>query len=833
MDTILLLAILVIVIILLTNINSKFQQLQDTVYRLHERINELKNDLSSKSVQDISKVSSEIRNESVPVSKPIVEEKIIEKPIEVIEKTPEIIPVIESVKVEIKEEIRHHIPIVEPEQPRAPEKSWFETFKENNPDLEKFIGENLINKIGILILVLGISFFVKYAIDKEWINETARVGIGILAGSLVMGVAHKLRQNYKAFSSVMVAGAISIFYFTIAIAFHDYHLFSQTVAFAIMVVITAFSTFVSVNYDRQELAVLSLIGGFAVPFMVSTGAGNYVVLFVYIAILNIGILGIAYYKKWNLVTILSFAFTYLLFSSWYYKELYADKLPHQGALAFATLYYFIFSIVVVLNNVRRKGEFSNIDYFMIIANTFVYFGLGMGILHNWGIEFKGLFTLSLAIYNLIYATILFKKFGLDKNAVYLLIGLVLTFVTLTIPIQFEGNQITLFWSAEAVLLFWLSQKSKISLFKLGAMVVQFLSIISLIIDWDKQYRFSNNELSIILNPIFITGIVVLASLIGTYFLMKKENESASIFKIDFDPVFYRNGITWVALILGYFVGIFEIIHQSGQHIENASSALSLSVGYHFIFSTVFVFFGLKSKEELVQKLATILAMINIALYVVWWYNMPSKEVLWNIANNSNSSIAFYFHYIILACLIFYVTILANQILNNAHINFLKSKIAVWILVFCGVYILSNELIVHNLFAVESATILEQIDEDFKGSDLPKETFRMNEFNVQDKLDVIKVQVIKIGYPILWGILSFALLIFGIKKQWKQLRIIALSLLGLTIVKLFLYDINNVSETGKIIAFILLGVLILIISFVYQKIKKLVVDETQNTSSNEN
>lgn len=832
MDTILLLAILVIVIILLTNINSKFQQLQDTVYRLHERINELKNDLSSKSVQDISKVSSEIRNESVPVSKPIVEEKIIEKPIGIIEKTPEITPIVEPVREEIKEEIRHHIPVVEPEQSREPEKSWFETFKENNPDLEKFIGENLINKIGILILVLGISFFVKYAIDKDWINETARVGIGILAGSLVMGVAHKLRQNYKAFSSVMVAGAISIFYFTIAIAFHDYHLFSQTVAFAIMVVITVFSTFVSVNYDRQELAALSLIGGFAVPFMVSTGAGNYVVLFTYIAILNIGILGIAYYKKWNLVTILSFGFSYLLLSSWYYKELYADKLPHQGAFVFATLYYFIFSIVVVLNNVRKKGEFSNIDYFMIIANTFVYFGLGMGILHNWGIEFKGVFTLSLAIYNLIYATILFKKFGLDKNAVFLLIGLVLTFVTLTIPIQFEGNQITLFWAAEAVLLFWLSQKSKISLFKLGAMVVQFLSIISLIIDWDKQYRFSNNELSIVLNPIFITGIVVLASLIGTYFLLKKENESTSIFKIDFDPVFYRNGITWVALILGYFVGIFEIIHQTGHHIENSASAMSLSVGYHFIFGTVFIFFGIKSKEELVQKLATILAMINIALYVIWWYNMPSKEVLWNIAKSWNSAIAFNIHYIILACLIYYVTILANQILNKAHVSFLKSKIALWILVFCGVYILSNELIVHNIFVADSATIVKQIDEDFKGSDLPKETFRMNEYNVQGKLNIIKVQVIKIGYPILWGILSFALLIFGIKKQWKEIRIIALSLLGLTIVKLFLYDINNVSETGKIIAFILLGVLILIISFVYQKIKKLVVDESQNASSDE-
>ena len=85
--------------------------------------------------------------------------------------------------------------------------------------------------------------------------------------------------------------------------------------------------------------------------------------------------------------------------------------------------------------------------------------------------------------------------------------------------------------------------------------------------------------------------------------------------------------------------------------------------------------------------------------------------------------------------------------------------------FCGVYILSNELIVHNIFAVDLITILQQIDEDFKGSDLPKETYQMNEYNVQDKLNVIKVQVIKIGYPILWGILSFVLF-FGIKNKME-------------------------------------------------------------------
>ena len=73
---------------------------------------------------------------------------------------------------------------------------------------------------------------------------------------------------------------------------------------------------------------------------------------------------------------------------------------------------------------------------------------------------------------------------------------------------------------------------------------------------------------------------------------------------------------------------------------------------------------------------------------------------------------------------------------------------------------------------------------------------------------------------------------AIKKQIKSIRVIALVLLGITIIKLFVYDINNISETGKIIAFILLGVLILIISFVYQKIKFLVIDANKEQKNNE-
>ncbi len=828
MEAFFLFVILVLLILILSKLGSKFFLLNTKVDKIDKNVEKLQQQL-----KDIEEKWKSLKPEAVAEKPPV-----FEKPVEIPEKEVPVVPQVQEAR-EVVQTPKPETPkpeVVTFQQPEVkktvsvPQKSWFESFKEKNPDLEKFIGENLINKIGILILVLGISFFVKYAIDKDWINEPARVGIGILCGSLLMGIAHKLKKNYAAFSSVIVAGAISVFYFTIAIAFHEYRLFSQTTAFIIMVVITAFSALVSVSYNRQELAVLTLIGGFAVPFMLSTGERNYVVLFTYIAILNAGILGIAYFKKWKTVSVLSFVFTYLLFTSWYTKELYDNTLPHRGALLFASVFYFIFTIQLVLNNIRNKGAFSTLEFIVLIANNFVFFGLGMGIIHNWGTGLKGLFTLLLAVYNLIYASVLYRKFGLDKNAIYLLIGLTLTFATLTIPLQFEGNQITLFWAAEAVLLFWLSQKSKISYFKIAAILVQLLTLISLMMDWDLFYGvYSEEKLSIVLNPVFITGIVVVCSLVATVYLFKKESEQLTFFTVTFNPQSYKNTLIYVTVLVVYFVGMFEINYQSVSYQKNDYSALAIPLTYHFVFSAVLACVGLQSKKALALKAVTVISLVDIFAYVVLYYNVPSKEFAENFYINSNATVAFYLHYILLACLIYFVIILARQIKGEANLTVLKSKLAIWVLVFCVVYILSNELIVHSLFFADKTEMVKDVNKAMTNLAYEPTDDYYKGFLFDEEIMRIKKQVIKIGYPVLWGILSFVILIVGIKRNWKQLRIIALSLLGLTILKLFIYDINNVSETGKIIAFILLGVLILIISFVYQKIKKLVVDNPNSAS----
>ena len=803
-----------------TNIDSKFDGIEDEFKELSRKIDLLKTSgkLSEKPIVTPEAIKPPV---AVEIEKPVVPAPIEKETI--FEKTENSILPIDTVPTPKLEEPKT---APKPYIPIEPEKTFWEKFRENNPDLEKFIGENLINKIGILILVLGISYFVKYAIDKDWINEPARVGIGILAGALILGVAHKLRQKYAAFSSVFVAGAIAVFYFTIAIAFHSYHLFGQTVAFIIMVLITAFSCLISISYDRKELAVLSLIGGFAVPFMLSTGEGNYVVLFSYILILNIGILALAYYKKWGIINILSYAFTVLLYGAWLFKEL-DEKTPHYlGALIFGFAFYFVFILINIINNIRTKGLFSVTELSILASNSFLFYAAGMVILENFHPELKGIFTTALGLLNFAYAWFLYKKMGLDKTAVYLLIGLTLTFITLAIPIQFEGNFITLFWAAEAVILLWLAQKSKINYYRFASVIVHALMTISLLMDWKAIYL-SDLTLTIVFNKIFLTGIFTVISLFAAYYLLKDEEENQQQFEITFNPKEYRYFINIIGIIIGYLVGLFEVNYQANLHITGANSAFTLPITYHFIF-TAFIFNHFcKIKNAVGNQLTTILAIANILLFTFFFSNYSFYEHEQYITTGIHQRIGFYLHYISLIITLFFGYKLYQINTEKPIFEIFQKKFIVWIAAFFIVYLASTELMLHGLVFSNSPVTAQDVQSNaFYKNYTATNLQYLKEQIAFDQIQISRNQIIKTGYPILWGILAFVFLIIGIRKHIKNLRIAALILLGITIVKLFLFDISNASETGKIIAFILLGVLILIISFVYQKLKILVQDDNK-------
>ena len=86
------------------------------------------------------------------------------------------------------------------------------------------------------------------------------------------------------------------------------------------------------------------------------------------------------------------------------------------------------------------------------------------------------------------------------------------------------------------------------------------------------------------------------------------------------------------------------------------------------------------------------------------------------------------------------------------------------------------------------------------------------------------QSYKLGLSILWGVYSLFMIILGIWKNNQPLRIASIILFAVTLVKLFIYDIIHLNTISKTIVFVSLGVLLLIISFLYNKYKHLIADE---------
>lgn len=703
-------------------------------------------------------------------------------------------------RIENREEIKEQIPkqvrkaaFVKPKKKSASAKATSDTRKR---DIEKFIGENLINKIGIGILVLGIAYFVRYAIDKDWISEVGRVAIGILSGGILTFIAHKIRKSYMAFSSVLVGGAMAIFYYTISIGFHDYQLFSQPVAFGLMVLITSFSVLLSISYDKKELAILGLIGAFSTPLMVSNGGGNYQVLFSYLAIVNVGMLVLAYFKKWNVVNILSFAFTVILFGAWFVSKV-VDVVnpPYKGAMIFAALFYVIFFFMHIVNNVKEKRKFKGYEFGLMLTTTALFYAVGMSILYLSGNkQFQGLFTVGLGVFNLLFAFPLFKRQSVDKSLIFLLIGMVLTFVSLAAPVQLSGNYITLFWTTEMVLLLWLGQKSNIKFMKFSSLVILGLMLVSLLMDWQQIYfDYGSSSLAIIANKGFITTAF---SIIGvSAYIRLLNSEKDENFLPGVGVKFIKNMSAVIVGALIYIIGIIEIGFQIGDRLNYPAVATISIMGYTYLFLLGLWVYAKKTSKLLLEKGIALTAVIVLFTYPL--LNGLEGTIRDDYLAGEVSFGAFLIQYVNLTL----ITLIGFQLFKNVRKWFgLRTdigKTAVWGLSVLGLVIASIQL--------NHQTLLVFFDQ-FK-----------------ENAGFINKQTVKIGYPIVWGIASFVLMLVGMKYKYQPLRIISLTIFSVILLKLFMFDIKGASEAGKIVAFILLGVLLLVISFMYQKLKNLLLD----------
>lgn len=731
------------------------------------------------------------------------------------------------------EELSQSVEVVTPQQPKetvpSARKPPAVTFESKIPppqprsstprektQWEEFIGTNLLNKIGIVILVIGVSYGVKYSIDHNLIDPITRVILGYASGVVLAVIALRIKLSYKTFSAVLLSGAMATFYFITFAAYDLYALMPQAIAFVLMVVFTGFTVFAAVHYDQKVIAIIGLVGAYAVPFLLSDGSGRVLILFSYITIVNGGILVLALKKNWKSLYYLAFGLTWLIYAAWFIDQFEATKNVWLS-LSFSLIYFITFYITCLAYKLVKAEQLLLSDIAVLVFNSFLFFSYGYSAItaHPLGDNFLGIFTVFNAVLHFIACFIIYKRQDATRDTFYLVAGMVLVFLTLAVPIQLDGNWVTLTWAAEAFLLFWIGRTKVLPVYERLSYILMVITVGSLVGDWTNYRSYNADDVANYILPVFniyfFTSLFVLASLGGILKLSlnKQFEEPKGLLQN-----YFTIGLSTVTLFVLYVSFFHEVSNYWQQRFFASRVMMRQSIDYTYpmfdtdlqefktlwllIYSSIFgIVLTLMNKKWIKNETLTltITAYNALILFMFVWNGLPSLgDLRSSFLQQTNA--AYYFRDL-WHIVIRYITLLAIiplVYLNRLHIRLAlfnsTIKRAEFILFHLFTLILLSSEVVHWLE-------LAGVDESFK-----------------------------LWLSILWGIYALAMIVVGLQRNDKPLRTLAIVLFGVTLVKLFFYDMADMSTIAKTIVMIILGVLLLISSFLYNKVKK-AADEKSN------
>ena len=653
------------------------------------------------------------------------------------------------------------------------EEEDIEEYATSETNFEKYIGENLFGKIGILIFIIGIGFFVKYAIDQNWINETARTLMGYAVGAGMLVLAERLHKRYHTFSSLLAGGAFGIYYLITAIAFHYYALFSHTIAFVILCVTTIFMSAVSVLYDRKELAVTALVGGFIAPFIISTDSSSIISLQIYITILNIGMFCLAMYKKWAILPMVSFAFTYIILWGTTALGSFSDSeavTTYPTLFAFATLFYVIFLLPVVFILRTQYGENTRLGLLGIItANSFMYLIYGDFLLQHFEASSDTTAYLAFFIAAVNLAIHLYLRFRVEGQDTLrnLMLGLAVTFASMGIPILFSAANVLMVWAAESVLLLWLFTKEKNRIYELASAVLLLLTLGAL-----AYYRTTDTFIHDTGDSLFFNGAFFVTTFVSiAYYVVAAIMQFNKELFSDTKRLIAYTPCNAIAYALGFsilFLAFRDNFHfHLEQPISEYASLLTANImllGGALILRKRFEI----SENKLAYEISLYLAGILFAM-TVWNDTVPDGLLLrWLMALVTIAHMAY--------CMRGQLLVTSNQ--RNLHIEYSIISTLMWLTLTRLLLITFNEVNFSTAFSLSL------------------------------------------------GIAAFILMCIGMRYHSKEIRIVSLAEFGIVIGKLILNDVWAMPALGKIIVFISLGAILLILSFLYQKLKDALFNEEE-------
>ena len=673
---------------------------------------------------------------------------------------------------------------VQPQTPSRTREEW-----------EALIGGKLLNRIGALALIIGIGFFLKYAFDNNWMSETIRVLIGVAIGIVcLIGGYRTNKRGFQIFSQGMVGAGIAILYLSVYAAFDYYHLLPQWVAFVFMSVVTIIALLNGLFYDSLAEGILGWAGGFLTPVLLSTGHANEAGLFTYVALLDAGLLAMVVKKeRWLILEPLAFIGTWIMYLSWR-SEYYSDA-DLWMTIFFVTTFWVLFLVPDVLRS-RKASTGERFKLVVPVLNAAFYF-LAMYFLidkdnHTW----MGLTTLLIgAVYFSI--VLLQQRRGNFRNDVKILYTLTAAaLLVIATSIQFSDFDTVIFWSIEAAALAWCSKEWKREHVQTAALVLFGCAVVKLLFVMEGALAYSPiRDYALLLNHRALAFAVLAGSLgFGAFTLegssSARSRQVSQVLHVGWSVILFL-----LASAETYDFFRFKMLDQPGEIQLRLSYFRNMTYTVVWItLSLPLAWIGLKKKLLPLFIPALVCALFAIVLVAAQ-----------GIAFNPINSYVPVFNIRVISLLLVVVGLsLQSQFIQKTPDAFHRPKdllstvqVGMVLLIFA---LLTGET--RDYFQKDIVSMVQQ------GGYESTEMSRLS--NLQ-----------QMSLSGIWLFYSAVLMAIGIWRKNLGMRLAAIALFGITILKIFIYDLSFLETLYRFLSFIALGVILIAVSYAYQKYKDII------------